>query len=100
MKRPTLIILYARRTGDDPDASFVARVDYVLVLLPVRAAFRCDNVRDSLVIRPLLGALDVFLRKAHRGMVTGQHTTREHIRGPQTFALNVSIVTIRLGQGN
>ncbi len=56
--------LYSRRTSDDPDTGCVASVDHVLILLP-RAALGREDVRDALVIRPLLGALDVLLRRAH-----------------------------------
>ena len=55
-----------RLTSNDLDARCMACVDHVVELSSV-TTFRDELVGDGLVIRPPLGALDVFLRGAHLG---------------------------------
>ncbi len=57
-------LLHSRRTSNDPDASVVACANHVLILCP-RSTLGHEDVRDRLVIRPPLGTLYVFLRRAH-----------------------------------
>ena len=60
MKGPVSLLL----TGYDFDASRVTCSDHAVILGSI-AAFGREDVRNGLIIRPPLGTLDMFLRRAH-----------------------------------